>query len=198
MTIAINPDDECIARISELITDIQRSAMQVAELFGKLSSEGVKRAKKQFRFVLSCGMIDRLVAAGKSDYPPHMIMTAGISVGVWRLLEPEAKTLARNKTATVHLRVGNRKDPVIKTVEQLTGPEIQQIFKVGFKGQVPFEKQVEIPPTVDKKKFAIKSNIDDFEDVDSVVASGTEFVVIRGVRGSVLKCRMKVLKHIIK
>ncbi len=199
ITSAVVGEPQIFDWIREEIKNIGNSAIKLTKFFGMLSSEGVKRAKIEFRMSLSGAIIDRLVAAGKIGYPEHMVLKAGIDVGTWRLLEPEAKQLAMNKSATVYLKVHGRADPVIKTVESMTVPELKQAFRPKYKGQVPVGEQIEIPPVMDKKKVSLpKGDLDDFEEVSTIVASGTEFVIIKGSRGGVMKCHMKVLKNIIK
>ncbi len=84
-------------------------------------------------------------------------------------------------------------------MESLTGTEIKQVFRPKYKGQVPVGDQIPIPPVVDKKKTAIpKGDLTDVEEVETITASGTEFVILKGNKGGVMKCHIKTIKRMIK
>ena len=171
-------------------------AIKIANKFAQLSYEGVRYAKRELKGIVSGSTIDKIVAIGKTDYPKFMLFTAGISPSTWRILDPEARKVAMNENATVAIRILGRASPVIKTVGSLTGAELSQVFRKGFKGAVPPDKQYPVPPETKRDKK--DANCQGFEEFEAAVASGTEYVLVSGKMGAKIKIPMKVLKNIIK
>ena len=189
-------DDELIEQIAKTISDLQQNTLKAARLFGQLSGEGIRKAKVRFKGILSAKIIDKLVASGKIGYPEFMIMTAGIDPAVWRRLEPEAKTVAQNASATVEVYRPGKKGPVIKAVSELNGQELGMVFQIGCKGPAPIDKQR--PPAPPKTKPVNQKALDDYEEATSVLPTGSEYVLITGSRGSKIKVLMKTLKSVIR
>jgi hypothetical protein len=193
--VATKNDNKIIQQLAVELRKLHENLVTVTKLFAQLSSEGVRMAKKEFVGITPASVIDRLVAVGKLGYPAHMIFKASLPVSTWKLLEPEAKKLIANKNATVFVKLKNRESPCVKTVETLSGPELAQVFRPKFKGAVPPDKQFLVPPTTKKKK---EETLDEVEMVLTVLASGTEYVIVKGERGSTIKCPIKTLKQFLK
>ena len=184
-------DDKLIKQIGLMLEDWRNSILKLSQVFGQLSTNGIRKAKKEFTGVLAATLIDKIVAVSKFGYPLHLVFKPGLQVSTWRLLETSTKEIVANEESTVEVKHPTRSSPSIKQVKNLTGIEVQQVFKPKYPKWVPLDKQIPVA-TLAKDKKAM--NLDDIEEFESIVASGTNYIVITGERGSKIKCRIKDLR----